>query len=282
MITLNSQNGNCPTRDVRRTSAKRVRRTSAGYNAPMLRGLIFDLGSTLLYTAHDHNWGVVLPRMRQDLLAHLQAAGYALDAAAFLNLLSAKYTEFDSQRQTDWAEYTMAWILTSALAELGAPPPSPRLLAEALCAYYAYSESLWSPMPGVHETLQQLQAEGLRLAIISNASDDANVQRLIDNAHLRGYFDPIIVSAAVGIRKPNPKIFDWVLGPWGLKPAECVMIGDTLGADILGAQLAGLRQVWLTAQADHPANHAHRGHILPEAEAASLLELPALIRQWMN
>lgn len=248
----------------------------------MLRGLIFDLGSTLLYSAHDHNWGMVLPRMRQDLLAHLLARGYALDPSAFLNLLSAKYAEFDRQRQTDWVEYTTEWILTSTLAELGAPPPTPELLAEAVRAYYAFSETQWLPMPGLHETLPHLRAQGFRLAIISNASDNGNVQRLIDNAQLRNYFDPIIVSAAVGLRKPNPQIFDLVLGPWNLKPSECVMIGDTLGADILGAQLAGLRHVWLTAQADHPANRAHRGHILPEAEAATLSDLPPLLQQWMQ
>jgi putative hydrolase of the HAD superfamily len=246
----------------------------------MIRGLIFDLGSTLVYSAHDHNWGAVLPRMRADLVAHLTAQGYHLDAPRFLNRLAEKFSDFDRQRQTDWVEYTTEWILASTLAELGAPPLTPPLLAEALRAYYAFSESQWLPMPGVHETLRQLAAEGYRLAIISNASDDADVQRLIDNANLRSYFDPIIVSAAVGIRKPNPKIFDRVLQPWGWPPRECVMIGDTLGADILGAQMAGLRHVWLTAHAHHSANLAHRGHIIPEAEVAALAELPALLRSW--
>ena len=41
----------------------------------MIRGLIFDLGSTLIYNRHDANWPVTLNRMRGDLLAHLQAAG---------------------------------------------------------------------------------------------------------------------------------------------------------------------------------------------------------------
>ena len=177
----------------------------------MLRGVIFDLGSTLIYAEHDHNWGVILPRMRTDLLAHLRAAGYALDGPEFLNRLSAKFNEFDRQRQTDWVEYTTEWILKSTLEELGAAPPSPQVVADALKAYYAYSEAMWRPMRGVHETLTQLAARGLRLAIISNASDDGNVQRLIDNAGLRPYFDPIVVSAAVGIRKPNPKIFELVL-----------------------------------------------------------------------
>ncbi len=58
------------------------------------------------------------------------------------------------------------------------------------------------------------------------------------------------------------------------------MVGDTLGADILGAQLAGLRHVWLTAHADHPANAAHRGQIVPEMEVAGLPELLPVLRAW--
>jgi HAD superfamily hydrolase (TIGR01549 family) len=246
----------------------------------MLRGVIFDLGSTLLYSEHDHNWGVVLPRMRADLLAHLQSAGYALDGPDFLNRMAAKFAEFDRQRQTDWVEYTTEWILKTTLEEMGAPPPSPQLVESALKAYYAYSETFWRPMPGLHETLQALAARGLRLAAISNASDAANVHRLIDREGLRRYLHPILISAAVGIRKPNPKIFEMVLARWGLGPGECLMVGDTLGADILGAQMTGMRNVWLTAHADHPANRAHRGNILPEAEIAALADLPALVEKW--
>ena len=245
----------------------------------MIRGVIFDLGSTLICTEHEHNWGAVLPRMRADLVAHLQAAGYALDEPAFLNRLAARFDEFDRQRQTDWVEYTTGWILRTTLAEMGAPPIPPAALAEALRVYYAYSESLWRPAPGVHALLQNLAGTGRRLAIVSNAGDAANVDRLIDQAELRPYFDPIIVSAAVGLRKPNPRILELALQPWGLPPAECLMVGDTLGADILGAQLAGLRNVWLTACADHPANRAHAGTITPEAQIASLQELPALLEK---
>lgn len=245
----------------------------------MIRGVIFDLGSTLIYSEHDHDWNAVLPRMRADLLVHLRAAGYALDGPTFLDRFSARVHEFNAQRQTDWVEVTTAWILKATLEELGAPPPTPQTLDEALRAYYAYSESFWRPTPGVHETLQRLGRDGLRLAIVSNAGDEGNVQRLIDHARLRPYFDPIIISAAVGIRKPNPKIFERVLQAWGMRPEACVMVGDTLGADILGAQLAGLHHVWFTAHADHPANRAHAGHIVAEAEIAALPELPALLER---
>jgi HAD superfamily hydrolase (TIGR01662 family) len=246
----------------------------------MIHGLLFDLGSTLIHNEHDNNWAWVLNRMRADLLANLQAAGYALDPAEFLARFAAKVNEYNGQRQTDWVEYTTTWILTSTLAEMNVPPPPPEIVQAALGAYYAYSESLWRPVAGLHPTLQRLAAAGLRLGLVSNAADEGNVQRLIDWAGLRRYFDPIVISAAVGLRKPNPAIFERVLRAWNLPAEECVMVGDTLGADILGAQLAGLHNVWFTAYADHPANIAQRGNIIPEGEIASLAELPGVLARW--
>lgn len=246
----------------------------------MIRGLIFDLGSTLIYNQHDINWPRALDRMRDELLARLRAAGYEIDPAPFLARFAAKVNEYSDQRQTDWVEYTTAWILASTLAEMDLPAPPPELVHEALGAYYAYSETLWQPVPGLHETLGQLAAAGLRLGLISNAADNGNVQRLVDWANLRSYFDPIVVSAAEGVRKPNPAIFERVLRPWGLPPGEVVMVGDTLGADILGAQLSGLHSVWFKPYANHPANIAHRGHILPEVELDTFSELPGILSRW--
>ena len=247
----------------------------------MIRGIIFDLGSTLIYNRHDLNWPLTLNRMRGELAAHLQAAGYPLDdPAPFLARFAEKVNEYSDQRQTDWVEYTTTWILNSTLAELNLPAPPPEVAQAALAAYYAYSESLWQPVEGLHATLQQLAAAGLRLGLISNAADEGNVQRLVDWADLRRYFDPIVVSAAVGLRKPNPAIFKMVLHAWGLPPEAGVMVGDTLGADILGAQLSGLHNVWFSAHANHPANTAHRGHIIPEVEIGRLDELPGVLARW--
>jgi HAD superfamily hydrolase (TIGR01509 family) len=246
----------------------------------MLRGVLFDLGSTLTHSPHDNNWAATLNRMRVDLLAQLQAGGCEVDARAFHARFAERVREFDEQRQTDWVEYTASYILTSTLEELGAPPPTPELLAGALAAYYAYSESLWQPVPGLHETLDELRAAGLRLGLISNAGDGENVARLLRQAGLAGAFDPELVSARVGLRKPNPAIFRMALGDWGLQADEAVMVGDSLGADILGAQLAGLHNVWVTAHAGQRANLAHRGNIIPEREIGKLEELPEVLAAW--
>ncbi len=245
-----------------------------------LTGLIFDLGNTLIYTPQALSWAQTYDRMRGELLAYLQAAGYALDLADFHTRFGAQMRAYDEQRQADWVEYTATYMLGATLAELGLPAPTPEVMAQALAAYYRHSESLWQPVPQLHETLQHLAAQGYRLGLLSNAGDAANVHRLIDAYDLRRYFDPIVISAAVGQRKPNPAVFELVRAAWGVPASACVMIGDTLGADILGAQLAGMRNVWVTHHAAHPANVAHRGNIIPEAELPGLADLPALLATW--
>jgi HAD superfamily phosphatase (TIGR01668 family) len=243
----------------------------------MIHGVIFDLGATLIYTELEGQFAQLFPRMDADLWANLQSQGYVLDREAFLRRFAGNFLAADSLRH----EPPAAEVLRKTLAELGAPRPSAQVVAEALRTYFAYSESLWRPVPGLHETLERLITSGRRLAIVSNANDEANVQRLIDTIALRRYFDPIIVSAAVGIRKPNPAIFEIVLQQWNLPAEECLMVGDTLDADILGAQRAGLHTVWIMAHADLPAaNEAVRGKILPDVEIASLAQLPAVVEQW--
>jgi FMN phosphatase YigB (HAD superfamily) len=99
----------------------------------------------------------------------------------------------------------------------------------------------------------------------------------VDKAGLRSYFQVILSSASLGIRKPNPSIFRAVLERLGVSPAQAVMVGDSLGADILGAHNAGMRAIWITRRAATPANRAHEDTIRPDAIISTLSELPALL-----
>jgi HAD superfamily hydrolase (TIGR01509 family) len=242
----------------------------------MLRGVIFDLGSTLVSHEYYNRWPDLRPKMIEALAADLRQQGLSLDNAAFGDAFSRNFYDFDSQRQTHFKEITSEYTLRATLDALKFSPDRidfPR----ALAAFFAPSEALWTPMPGVYTTLDTLRERGLKLAIVSNAADNANVQRMIDNANLRPYFDPIVVSAAAGIRKPNPLIFQPVLAAWGIPPAEIAMVGDTLGADVLGAQHIGMKSVWVTMEADTPANIAHKDTILPDAVIESLDKLPSIL-----
>jgi putative hydrolase of the HAD superfamily len=246
----------------------------------MIRGLIFDLGSTLIRFEGD--WKQVRLDGIQAMLHQLRQDGIDLEHEAFANAfieeLDASYVE----READHVERRTSSLLRVVMNQFGHGDVPDDMMNRALAALYSEGENHWSPMPGVYEVLDSLHQEGFRLGIISNAGDEDNVQRLVDNAKVRSYFEPIVISAAVGIRKPEGRIFEMVLEEWDLPAQEVVMVGDTLRADILGAQWAGLHHIWLTADADSESNRADAKRIIPEAIAEQFTDIPALIQRWNN
>lgn len=244
-------------------------------NQQSLEAVIFDLGSTLIYFKGE--WPEVLRQSDLQLLKHLQTAGIQLDGEAFLAEFRSHLEAYYAERDTEFIEHTTAHYLRTLLAKWGYPEVSETLISRALQAMYAVSQARWQPEADAIPTLEILRQQGYRLGLISNASDDADVQTLVDKARLRPYFEVILSSAAQGIRKPNPLIFHTVLDRLGVPPGLAVMVGDSLGADILGAHNAGMRAIWITRRADTSANRAHEDTIQPDGIISTLSELPALL-----
>lgn len=233
---------------------------------------MFDLGNTLLY--FDGVWEKVIAEMDTALLHSLQAGGLILKEQDFLRQVEARFAEYDVQKSGEFLEFTTTFILRGLFADQGYPEVPEPTLQQAIQAMYAVSQSHWQLEADALPTLQVLREQGYRLGIISNAGDDQDVQTLIDKAGLRDYFEVILTSAAQGIRKPNPRLFQQALQHWGTPPEHAVMVGDTLGADILGARNAGIYSVWITRRAS--PNQPHQDTIIPNARVATLGELPGL------
>ncbi|MEA3345157.1 MAG: HAD family hydrolase [Chloroflexota bacterium] len=242
-----------------------------------IRGVIFDLGSTLMYL--DGEWEEVRARSVADMLAFLRAEGLNLGDDAFSR-------EFHHQREKAYeiaratrVEYPLQRSLRETLVELGHPSLDGRLLAEGAKALFRYEETKWTLFPDTLLTLEALLETGYRLGLISNASDDAMIQRMLRRLELEPFLHPALNSAGVGIRKPDPRIFQLVLEEWGLEPGEVVMVGNTLEADILGAQLTGMRSI-LALMDENPANDEVRDRIIPDATIEALAQLPPLLITW--
>jgi putative hydrolase of the HAD superfamily len=76
----------------------------------------------------------------------------------------------------------------------------------------------------------------------------------IRGAKLAQYFDAILISGEVGIGKPDTRLFMLALEALETSPAEAVMVGDSLARDILGAQHAGLKGIWLNRSGSDPTD----------------------------
>jgi putative hydrolase of the HAD superfamily len=94
---------------------------------------------------------------------------------------------------------------------------------------------------GTIELLNYLETK-YSLHIITNGFEE--VQHLkIEKSGIKKYFNKIITSESVGVKKPNPKIFKYALDLVNATSEDCLMIGDNLEADIIGALDCNIRSI---------------------------------------
>ncbi|RZL32629.1 MAG: HAD family hydrolase, partial [Pedobacter sp.] len=80
----------------------------------------------------------------------------------------------------------------------------------------------------------------------------------MDLSGLNPYFKNVIISEDVGVNKPDSKIFEHALTKASATKAESVMIGDSLEADIRGAQAYGIKAIFFNPlKAEKPEDVAH-------------------------
>ncbi|MAX70809.1 MAG: noncanonical pyrimidine nucleotidase, YjjG family [Flavobacteriaceae bacterium] len=105
-------------------------------------------------------------------------------------------------------------------------------------AYIEHLSSFNYLFEGTHELLKYLEGK-YELHIITNGFSEAQEKKMI-TSNIRNYFKTVTNSEMVGVKKPNPKIFNFALEVAKAKANESIMIGDSLEADIEGAHKVGM------------------------------------------
>jgi FMN phosphatase YigB (HAD superfamily) len=245
-----------------------------------VQGVIFDLGHTLM--GLDGTWPEIFARGAADLAAYLAGQGVGLDGEAFARILIDRRSEMFAVAKQTLREVTAAESVRWTFAHLGRLDPEPALVTGALEAFFAYEDVCWSACPQSLAVLSELAGRGLRLGMFSNATHDPFIQRLVDRLGFRPWLNPALSSAGTGIRKPDPLAFAPILATWHLPPEVVIVVGDTLDADVLGAQWAGMRGVWLRSRQDarqEGGSADSRPSIVPDATITHLGELLDCLRE---
>ena len=81
-----------------------------------------------------------------------------------------------------------------------------------------------------------------QLHIITNGFEEIQTKKM-ESSKIIHYFDKIITSESVGVKKPNPKVFNYALEIANANPKNSIMIGDSLEADIEGALNLGIKAI---------------------------------------
>jgi HAD superfamily hydrolase (TIGR01509 family) len=97
--------------------------------------------------------------------------------------------------------------------------------------------------PGIQSLLADLKARGLLLGVVAN--QPRRVESMLDAAGIGHFFDHLGISESVGLRKPDVRLFLQVCEALGVRPAECLMVGDRIDNDVVPARTLGMRTVLL-------------------------------------
>lgn len=95
----------------------------------------------------------------------------------------------------------------------------------------------WELFGDVLDCLDSL--DGYRLAILSNGDSSQQRQKLMDTG-IEDHFEEVVISDDIGVAKPEKPVFDEIVDRLGVDHDECVYIGDSYGADFVGADEAGM------------------------------------------
>jgi putative hydrolase of the HAD superfamily len=123
---------------------------------------------------------------------------------------------------------------------IGAPDEA---LPELLTLRLEFFRRTLRPRPGAIELLRTLQAQQLRLGLITECSQE--VPTLWGTTPFAGLFDSTVFSCSVGLLKPDPRIFLRACADLDVEPAECLFIGDGGNDELPGAARVGMTAVLL-------------------------------------
>jgi HAD superfamily hydrolase (TIGR01509 family) len=98
---------------------------------------------------------------------------------------------------------------------------------------------------GAEEVLTRVRGRGVPTALVSNWDHARAGPALLAQTRLAPLLDHVVISEAVGFRKPHPKIFEEGLAASGAAPQAALHVGDMAEADAWGAGRLGFRAVWI-------------------------------------
>ncbi|MFH1820905.1 MAG: HAD-IIIA family hydrolase [Methanobacteriota archaeon] len=206
-----------------------------------IKAVLFDLDETLI----DDFVGLEAAHraVAKRLDSYLRDCGVKVGEEEIF----AKVTKLDDKMnferkyiRNDW------WLLL--LAELGIKVELPQNLLDELTLLYwkTFAENT-EPYPDTEQTLDYLKKKGYKLGIITDTDGTKGIKKMrLDQLAIVKVFDVVIVSGEDTPRtKPDPKPYLLAAGSLGVKPNECVFVGDKPFTDIDGGNAAGMKTILL-------------------------------------
>lgn len=229
------------------------------------KAIFFDIDDTLFSTS------VFAERAREDAVDAMIALGVRCGREDMLRELNEVIAEFSSNY-----EHHFDKLLTRLPLEATIGLNHSLVVAAGVTSYHDTKFRELSSYDDVYEVMSILAETDLRLGIISAGLVTKQMEKIL-RLRVYRYVDPraIFITEQVGIGKPNPKLFHRAAERIGLKPEECVYVGDHPIKDVDAANEAGMITVWNRREGKHLTT---RGQTEPDHVIFNFWDLLELLR----
>ena len=207
-----------------------------------IRGVGFDLGDTLLfYRDTPLSWVSLYPEALRCVAKACKAAPTPGQFDAAAQVLARYNTRIVPRTNEVRAEEILSLVLRSWDCDAVADLPA------AIDAFFTFFQQKMSAYPETVPVLAALREQGIPTGILTDVPygmPRAFVQRDLDGAGISGYFDALLTSVEVGVRKPETAGYLALASRLGVAPQEMLYVGNE-PKDVIGASRAGVVGVFL-------------------------------------
>ncbi|USJ36075.2 HAD family hydrolase [Dyadobacter fanqingshengii] len=236
----------------------------------MIKGILFDYGGTI--DTNGLHWANVLWESYQrnqvnvDRDAFAEAYKYGERALAIKPIIEPHHVFYD-------VLFLKVEQQFSFLREKGFELNDGAIEAIASeCNRFAHTT-----VEKAAPVLAQL-AQKYPLVMVSNFY--GNINHVLQDFGIAHYFQAVVESAVVGVRKPNPQIYQLGIDKLALPPQECVVIGDSYSKDIQPARSLGCKTIWLNVKGWDEADDSNLKVSEADVEITDFAQIADTITIW--
>ena len=226
-----------------------------------VKGIMVDFGDTIAYIDPRE-----YEKYTKGLCSILRRHGYKGKLDDLTLLLDELYHR---SSQGEIKSFRKFW--NSLLKDLKLPK-TPRLLSD-LEDYRKHNyTSIFKLYEGVIPVLSRLR-EKYRLALVSNCA--VGLSDIIRELSIADFFESIVLSYQIGVRKPGKRIYLAALRGLKLEPFECIFVADEI-SDLEGAREIGLKTL-LVRQGQYTTHEAKNPDFKPDLQCDYIANITKLL-----
>ena len=202
-----------------------------------VKAVLFDLDDTLFDYKFSRREGLAalqeeFPQLREISIEELEKEHERLLSADYARVLDGKVAAVDATTERIRKLCEMHGVKLN--------PEEAMVVADTYVRAYMKNRQ---PVPGSRELLTELR-DKTKVGLVTNGLVEPQVEKL-RVCQVAEPLDFIVISEAVGHKKPEKEIFEIALKQAKVKPSEAVYVGDSWSSDVLPAVSVGMKAVWL-------------------------------------